>query len=55
MQPPKHHELIADYKKVYAKVDLTTKNLHEIRTSIQGFAGFLKKAEKELDCLRSQV
>ena len=48
MQNPKPHELVTEYKNVYKKANLAEKNTNELKANIQGFAGFLKKSEKEL-------
>ena len=55
MQAPKYNELVSEYKEIYHKINLQSKNTHETKTLIQGFAGFLKKADKQLEGLRSQV
>ena len=55
MQPPKTHELVNQYKSIYRYASLDNRNTHEIRVNIQGFGGFLKKAEKELEAMRDKV
>ena len=46
MQAPSYIDLVKDYKNVYEKVDLSQKNVQEIKNDIQGLETFLKKAEK---------
>lgn len=55
MPPPKYSELVAEYRVIYEQLDLSSQPSHEVKNSIHNFAAFLKKAEKELEGLRSQV
>ncbi len=55
MNTPKYGEFVAEYRAVYEKLDLSEKGNQELKDKIQNFNGFLKKAEKELEGLKSQV
>ena len=44
MIPPKYNELVSEYQTVYSKLNLESRNYQELKTTVQEFGFFLKKA-----------
>ena len=55
MAAPRTSDLVKEYSEIYQKANLGKKNSHQYKSDIQSFGVFLKKAQKELEGMKSKV